>query len=253
MRTRLRDGLTFANVMSVVAVFIALGGGAYAALKLPKNSVGPKQLKADAVTPPKVDEATIELFEGQRGPQGPKGDQGDQGPPGTINGVAAGGDLTGTYPSPQIANGAVGTSKFGTIPAARAANGSTPSLPQNTPTALSWDLETYDTQNLFAPPSTFMTIPVSGTYIVTAVASISPSVGCANAPGFIQLHYSGNSGSGFFATENFVFPGCGPVSHTVTGMARLNAGDHVDVIVSQGATTATMYFGSSFAAAWIGP
>jgi hypothetical protein len=47
-------GLSYANVMSTVAVFIALGGSAYAAVKLPPNSVGTKQLKAGAVTAPKV-------------------------------------------------------------------------------------------------------------------------------------------------------------------------------------------------------
>jgi hypothetical protein len=44
-----RKQLTYANVMATIAVFIALGGGAYA-LSLPKNSVGPRQLKTNAVT-----------------------------------------------------------------------------------------------------------------------------------------------------------------------------------------------------------
>ena len=35
--------------MATIAVFLALGGGAYAAIKLPKNSVGPKQIKKNAV------------------------------------------------------------------------------------------------------------------------------------------------------------------------------------------------------------
>ena len=42
--------LSYANVMATIAVFIALGGGAYAALKVPKDSVGNKQLKNNAVT-----------------------------------------------------------------------------------------------------------------------------------------------------------------------------------------------------------
>lgn len=45
-----RQHLTYANVMATVAVFLALGGGAYAAIKLPKNSVGTKQIKNAAVT-----------------------------------------------------------------------------------------------------------------------------------------------------------------------------------------------------------
>ena len=49
MLSRIRGRLTFANVMSVVAVFIALGGTTYAVTKLPRNSVGPKQIKANAV------------------------------------------------------------------------------------------------------------------------------------------------------------------------------------------------------------
>ena len=34
MRTRLRQRLTYANVMSTLAVFIALGGSSYAALTI---------------------------------------------------------------------------------------------------------------------------------------------------------------------------------------------------------------------------
>ena len=40
--------------MATVAVFIALGSGAYAAIHLPKNSVGTKQLKKGSVTGVKV-------------------------------------------------------------------------------------------------------------------------------------------------------------------------------------------------------
>lgn len=53
MSTHLKPRLTFANVMSIVAVFIALGGSAYAA-QLAKNSVGTKQLKKNAVTAAKI-------------------------------------------------------------------------------------------------------------------------------------------------------------------------------------------------------
>jgi hypothetical protein len=49
-----RPRLTYANVVSTVCLFILLGGGAYAATILPKNSVGTKQLKNGAVTMSKL-------------------------------------------------------------------------------------------------------------------------------------------------------------------------------------------------------
>ena len=51
-----RFGFDYANVMSTIAVFIALGGTSYAAMKLPRNSVGYAQFRADAVTSSKVRE-----------------------------------------------------------------------------------------------------------------------------------------------------------------------------------------------------
>jgi hypothetical protein len=57
--SKLRARLTYANVMATIAVFIALGGASFAALKLPKNSVGTKQLKKEAVTRGKVKKGTL--------------------------------------------------------------------------------------------------------------------------------------------------------------------------------------------------
>jgi hypothetical protein len=53
MLTWFRSRLTFANVVSVTALFVALSGGAYA-LSIPRNSVGAKQLKKNAVTASKI-------------------------------------------------------------------------------------------------------------------------------------------------------------------------------------------------------
>jgi hypothetical protein len=51
----LRNRLTYANVMSTIAVFLVLGGAtAVAASKLGKNTVGTKQLKANSVTAAKL-------------------------------------------------------------------------------------------------------------------------------------------------------------------------------------------------------
>ncbi len=88
MRT-LRDKLTYANVISTLCLFMLLGGGAYAATKLPKNSVGTKQIKNGAITGKKIKNGTIDAgkltqaavasLKGQKGDAGPAGAQGPQG------------------------------------------------------------------------------------------------------------------------------------------------------------------------------
>lgn len=58
--TRIRKRLTYANVMSSLALFIALGGAtAFAASELAKNSVGTKQLKKGAVTAAKIKDDAV--------------------------------------------------------------------------------------------------------------------------------------------------------------------------------------------------
>ena len=52
--------LTYANVMSTIAVFLLLAGGtAFAAKQLGKNTVGPKQLKKNSVTAAKIKKGAV--------------------------------------------------------------------------------------------------------------------------------------------------------------------------------------------------
>jgi len=100
MLARFRPSPTFSNVVSLLALFLALSGGAYA-LTLPRNSVGAKQLKnhavsssklrKNAVTSSKVKDRSLlakdfragQLPNGATGPQGPQGPVGPQGQTGT--------------------------------------------------------------------------------------------------------------------------------------------------------------------------
>jgi hypothetical protein len=70
--------------MATVAVFLALGGGAYAVTSLPPNSVGPKQIKKNAVRSAKVKNFSLLArdFKPDQLPAGPRGPQGD---PGTVD------------------------------------------------------------------------------------------------------------------------------------------------------------------------
>lgn len=83
----LRRHLTYANVMATLALFVALTGGAYAVATLPKNSVGTKQLRKQAVTSAKIkrgsvaaDRLSSKARKSLRGRQGVKGDAGAAGP-----------------------------------------------------------------------------------------------------------------------------------------------------------------------------
>ena len=48
-------------VVAITALFVALGGTGYAALELPRHSVGTKQLKRNAVTTAKIENGTLRL------------------------------------------------------------------------------------------------------------------------------------------------------------------------------------------------
>jgi Collagen triple helix repeat (20 copies) len=73
--------------IGLLALFIALGGTSYAAVKLPRNSVGTAQLRKGAVTTSKLSRSAQAKLKqsgkpGPAGAQGPKGDTGPAGPKG---------------------------------------------------------------------------------------------------------------------------------------------------------------------------
>jgi hypothetical protein len=79
--------------VALLALFVALGGTSYAAVNLPKGSVGAAQLKKNVVSSAKVKDGSLltKDFKAGQLPAGPKGDTGDKGDPGAQGPTGAAG------------------------------------------------------------------------------------------------------------------------------------------------------------------
>jgi hypothetical protein len=147
--------------VALLALFVALGGTSYAAVKLPANSVGSKQIKKKAVTPAKVAPSTVKLFKGQKGDQGATGAMGPSGAKGNPGSDGAPGQ-PGTDGSPAL-SGFVG--RINTLPS---------------------------TGDVYGAPSGISTANASE----AAVSAVAPHASFTARDLFVQLTNAPGSGSG---------------------------------------------------------
>jgi hypothetical protein len=103
--------LSYSNVLATVALFIAIGGTSYAALRIPRNSVGHAQLRNNAVTSLKVRNGTLRARDFKAGdlPRGATGPKGSTGAKGSTGSRGSAGEAGATGPAGPTATAVAAT------------------------------------------------------------------------------------------------------------------------------------------------
>lgn len=221
--------------LGLLALFIALGGTSYAAVKLPSNSVGSAQIRTGAVGSSEVRDGTLTAKDfkkgtvaqgaaGATGPQGPKGEtgaQGEQGPAGKIETIAVRAQQSGN--SQLIAND---PDAAGVVP-------------------VTFSGTTYDTSAFFdagrTVPDFFGTPIASGDQVVRipkdGIYSVSAGVRWEGVPGGTRslavLSYAVTSPPSVMAYSTMPANAGGRTSQNVSTMNRFKQGDFVLLGVGQ--------------------
>jgi hypothetical protein len=253
--------------LGILALFVALGGPAAAtdaAEKVSRAVITGKQIKDGSVQSKDLSKKARAQLRGQKGPQGPagaagaagapgpQGERGVQGVPGPIEGVPAGGDLTGTFPSPQLAADSVGIPEIGVIPAVRI-TGSAATIPSDTATPVNWGTgQQFETVASMYDPAegTRLVAPVAGLYLAHASLGFN-----GNAAGVRTVGIAINGSN----SNPACFDRRAAASDTLatfvnaTCVVRLDAGQFITATVTQTSGTPLGFNGfESASLTWLG-
>lgn len=116
--SRIRNRLTYANVVATLALVLVVGGGsAIAASQFEKESIPSRALKKESIGPGKLTKAAKATLVGAPGPAGPAGAAGaagPQGPAGTARAYGVTKNVDGTLDPARSKNATVRRAATGT-------------------------------------------------------------------------------------------------------------------------------------------
>jgi hypothetical protein len=219
MPDRFRSRLTYANVMATIAVFLGLGGGAWATHEMIDSSdVVDGSLRGDDIQNQTLTGADFALE--SLGTSRIRDDN--------VQSI----DLKdGTVAAPDLAGGAVTPEKFGTIPAARAIKTTTQSVPDVMNTTLSFDSESFDTAGLHdnSVNNSRLTAPIAGVYQVSAGAAWD----MRPPPGTNRMLGLAVNGACCSATSLLLSSSGAETLQNVSDLVKLSAGGFVEAVARQ--------------------
>jgi hypothetical protein len=193
----IRSRLTFSNVVSVLALFTALGGSSYAALE-----VTGKDVVDSSLTGRDIKDATLRSADIK---------------PRTLR-------------TSDFKNGSVTPDKLADVPAAAVFSQSPVTAKPAAPKTLHANSEIYDTADVHSPAKHTgrLTAPATGMYAVAAVVDWDP-----NSDGFRTLTLVGPSGN-FASTGGPPLPKPAFTTQSVSGIEHLDKRQSVTVEALQG-------------------
>jgi hypothetical protein len=234
--------LCYANVVATLALFIALGGGAYAAIKVTgrnvvNSSLTGKDVKngslrsADVAGLRATDFAARQLPAGQPGASGPSGPTGATGAKGETGTTGETGETGPSGPGTTVTGPDAGQPIIDTVI-----------------TLVDLQNELYDTGAIHAPGADQVVAPIPGNYLVTASTTWSGN----NVVGLRDIGVVVNNDLGGPIVRVNQAPVGVDFFQSVTVVVRLAAGDTVGLRARQDSGATRTLFRPRFSVQWLG-